>query len=401
MSNDQPKLRFLDIQPVNVEGQQLVRLHDPQGYAPDACFVRLQDFLVIRLLDGQHSIVDIQADYMKRTGQLLMSDDVRQIIDELDAHRMLDSESFAEFKAGVEEEFRAAPVREPCSAGGGYPEEPAEIRASFDEYLAAAQPSTSPRTPRGLIAPHVDFHRGGAGYGHAYATLAETDVRLFIVLGIAHAPTETPFIASTKAFQTPLGVAQTDGDLVGRLAQESGLDLFHDEWAHKAEHSIEFQAVFLQHLFGDDFRMVPVLCSSLDPFTPAGATPSDSEPLAAFFDALRGVIAEAGEPIGVIAGVDLAHVGPQFGDPDLLTESRMESVERADSKMLDHVIARDAGAFYKQVQSDNNARNICGLSAIYTLLVTQDLKEARLIHYGQAVDEQKVCGVTFASGVFY
>ncbi len=400
MADDFPKLRPLEVFPIQVEGQRMVALRDPLGYAEQTCCAPLKQFFLMTLFDGEHSIVDIQAAYMRQFGELLLSDDVRRLIDELDERLLLDSPRFREFKRREHEAFLASPVRPARSAGSAYPASPEEIRAQLDAYLRAAAPAPDASPPRGLIAPHIDYHRGGAGYGRAYAALRNAEARLFVVIGVAHAPAETPFIATTKSFQTPLGVARTDAAFVRRLAERSGLDLFQDEYLHKNEHSVEFQALFLQHLFGDEFRFAPLLCSAFESFTGPDEVPSDSEPLNALFAALRGLIAEAEEPVCLIAGADLAHVGPQFGDAEKLSDPFLQKVEAQDREMLDYVVARDAAGFYRQVMRDDNARRVCGLSAIYTLLAAGEFEEARLTHYEQAVDEERVCGVSFASVVF-
>ena len=36
-----------------------------------------------------------------------------------------------------------------------------------------------------------------------------------------------------------------------------------EDYCHAVEHSIEFLVVFLQHLFGSDIRILPVLCGSV------------------------------------------------------------------------------------------------------------------------------------------
>ena len=48
-----------------------------------------------------------------------------------------------------------------------------------------------------------------------------------------------------------------------RWRRRAGQDCFASELAHRGEHSIEFQAVFLRYLYGGrrDFTIVPILAS--------------------------------------------------------------------------------------------------------------------------------------------
>jgi predicted class III extradiol MEMO1 family dioxygenase len=99
----------------------------------------------------------------------------------------------------------------------------------------------------------------------------------------------------------------------------------------------------------------------------------------------------------VIAGADLAHVGPRFGDPDPVSPSWLAEVEREDRAMLETVTAGDAHAFFESAARDGDRRRICGLSPIYTLLRSVGDVSGDLRRYGQWPDPQGT--VTFASVV--
>ena len=96
--------------------------------------------------------------------------------------------------------------------------------------------------------------------------------------------------------------------------------------------------------------------------------------------------------------MDLAHVGPRFGDPDPNTEASLAIVEREDRAMLESVVAGDARGFFAQVAADRDARRICGLSPIYTLLRLLPEAPGRLIEYRQWPDPEGAvtfCAVSF------
>ena len=401
MSDERPRLRPLEAQPITADGKRMVCLRDPTGFADGVWCVEPHHYFIISMFDGDHTVLDIQAEFTRRFGTLLMSDEVRRIAEDLDAHHLLDTESFAEFRRGVENQFRGQTVRHAVGPGSAYPESAEEIHRQLEGYLNAAGPASCASAPRAIIAPHIDLDRGGACYGHAYAALQGADsISTFVLLGVAHVGARCPFVATAKAFETPMGKVQANRDFVNRLAADSGLALFDDEWVHKGEHSIEFQVLFLQHLLGDRFQIVPILCADFASLTGMDKAPSECDEIAAFTQALRRAIDGYGESVCVIAGADLAHVGPQFGDPERLTPSFMSQVEEADRRMLEHVVALEADAFYRDVMSDNNSRHVCGASAIYTLLAAGDFREGRLVQYDQAVDDAGHCGVTFASVAF-
>ena len=117
---------------------------------------------------------------------------------------------------------------------------------------------------RGLIAPHIDFHRGGPAYAWAYRDLAERgDADVFVVFGTCHAGMADPFALTRKPFETPLGPVPVERDFVDALAARAGQDCFASELAHRNEHSVEFQAVFLRYLYAGrrEVTVVPILAS--------------------------------------------------------------------------------------------------------------------------------------------
>ena len=82
-------------------------------------------------------------------------------------------------------------------------------------------------------------------------------------------------MATDKDFQTPWGVVPTDREFLGRLQAECGGSLQPYPLDHLREHSVELQAVWLHHLFGDGIRIVPFLIP--DPSGPRGTAAGDPE----------------------------------------------------------------------------------------------------------------------------
>src|SRR5262249_1628923 len=154
-----------------------------------------------------------------------------------------------------------------------------------------------------------------------------------VILGVAHQYCRNRFALTRKDFATPLGLVSTDKSYVNRIAEESGTDLFEDELSHRTEHSIEFQVVFLQYLLGGrrPFSIVPILVGSFQDLMEQGTEPIDDPEVRRFVDALRRVEAGSGKRVAYIGGIDLCHVGPEFGDPDPLDAATLEEVRRFDT----------------------------------------------------------------------
>jgi len=203
-----------------------------------------------------------------------------------------------------------------------------------------------------------------------------------------------------KDYDTPLGPAPVARDFVEALASRAGQDCFGSELAHRAEHSIEFQAVFLRYLYAGrrDVEIVPVLTSFAHEALARGRGPEDDPRVPRFLEALDATIAASGRRVALVAGADLAHVGPRFGDPEPVSADDLERIGREDREMLAAVEAADAGAFFESVARDDDRRRICGLSPIYALLRALGGGRGALRRYAQWPDPQGV--VTFASVIF-
>ncbi len=252
-----------------------------------------------------------------------------------------------------------------------------------------------------MLAPHIDFHRGGAVYAWAYKEILERcDADLFVVLGTCHAGMAEPFAATLKSFETPLGAVAADRDFLDALGRRYGGDLLASEGAHRVEHSIEFQAVMLRWALGDrPFTMVPLLASFLHEAVWTGKGAEADARVPRFLAALAETLAASPRRVCVVGGVDLAHVGPRFGDAEPNTPAFLAEIERADRAMLETVTAGDAPAFFASVAADGDARRICGLSPIYTFLRVLPGAHGRLIRYRQWPDPEgtvSFCAATFS-----
>jgi len=393
-------------------------------------------FYVCALCDGRHSVVDIQADYMRKFGEMIFSEKVKEIVGKLDDCLFLESPHFEEEKGRMLEVFRGDPVRHATHAGSAYESEAEALRRQLDGCYADPQgpqpkaaddpaavappaggqaPTTLSESPRleAVMAPHIDPRRGGACYAWSYAEVASrSPAETFVILGICHTPTTRRFALTKKHFETPLGTVETDHALVDSLAGRCTVDFFADEYAHAGEHSIEFQVLFLQHLFAarrqpgrGEPKIVPILCSSFfhgeaaqEAQAGGSAVPTEA---ADFLSALRETLEEGREDVCIIAAVDLSHLGRRFGQDVRLSPGFTAEAERNDRKMLESVMARDPEAFLDGIRRENDRRNVCGVPAIYTMLSVLGPGSAKLLRYGQAEEPQTQSLVTFASAAFY
>jgi AmmeMemoRadiSam system protein B len=403
-----PRLRSIEAFPIEHEGERFLALRDPAGYTSSSIMLPLAVLEIVSLFDGEHDVEEIQQAVLRQRGERVDAARIEDLADALDQHGFLDSPRFDARRAEVDGAFLAAPARPASHAGGAYPAEPGALAAALDGFFSPPQGpgpinrAAAAKTPvRALIAPHIDFHRGGPAYAWGYRDVAERcDADVFVIFGTCHAGMRQPFALTRKPYDTPLGAAPVDVDFVETLAKRSRLDCFAEELAHRNEHSIEFQAVFLRYLFGGrrDVTIVPALTSFVHEAIAHKRRPEDDPRVRRFVDALGETVAATGRRVAFVAAADLAHVGPRFGDPEPVSREQAAGLAAADRATLATVTAGDAEAFFDDAARDDDARRICGLSPIWMLLRATGGASGVLRHYGQTPDPQ--CVVTFASVVF-
>jgi AmmeMemoRadiSam system protein B len=404
-----PKIRPLEAFPVEQDGKPAICVRDPQGLAAGFAFVPPPVYFLMTLMDGSRTILEIQEAFVRQVGQLVTSDQIRQIINQLDEGYFLESDRFQSHLETVVEEFRRAPHRASSHAGQAYPDDRAELEKILDACLdgtgGESETQTEPDRPlRGLVAPHIDFARGGKTYGVAYRTLAGSpDADLYVILGVGHHLRDSLYAVTGKDFETPFGTMKTDGEFVRRLSESAGDGILAEEFAHKSEHSIEFQVLFLQRILPDweSKRIVPVLCGSFHGFLLTGTDPGDSDDIRRFTEGLRDLLEAYNGSWCVIAGVDLAHIGAHFGDSERLDDGFLARTRGADEIMLEKFRQGDARGFYESIREDNDARRVCGGLAMYTLLETVHPRRTELLAYEQCVDQDSQTCVTIGAAAVY
>ncbi len=416
MSMEYPKLRPIEALPYDEPGQDRVILRDPSNLTETAIVVPYNALEILGLFDGNRSIPDIQSAYEKRYATILTREQIEGLIKTLDKNLLLDSETFRRFLKDVEEEFRRSDLRKATLAGKGYEDDPVKLGRQLDAYFTsdggpggasafASKPEDGKGSKTGIkgaVLPHIDLGRGGTCYAWGYKEIEESaNAKCFILLGTFHGAAKRLFNLTKKDFETPFGRLRTDGEMVNALERDGGKGLFQDEFVHRNEHSIEFQALFLKYLYkeADDVTIVPVLCSSFYEIMSGDASPSSVQEVNDFFEALRGAIERCGRDVFFLASADLSHVGPRFGDPEPLTEQQLHEIGEEDIKMIRFIEDMDAEGFFSNVQKDGDKRKICGLSPIYVLLKLIDASRGRLLQYKQWPDPMGM--VSFASISFH
>ena len=401
-----PRVRPLQTSPVREGGETRLAITDPEGIAPGVLVASPALAFLMSLLDGTRGDAEIAAAWKSATGDDLAGDDLARILADLDRNLLLEGDRLERTRRERLAEYRALPRRPALHAGEAYPEEPGACRAHLDACAIASQigeeVGVAPSVVSAVIAPHIDPRGGAPCHGAAGKAIANSPAEVFVVLGTAHARLERPFAMTTLDFDTPLGVLPTDRDLVARLAARGGGGLLDDELAHQAEHSVEFQALWIRHAHAKrkGVRIVPVLVGSIHERIRDGRSPRSDPAVLDFVDALRELKAEMGERLAFVASVDFAHVGPKYGHEKRPDAETMELVRSSDKSLLMQAGRPDAEGWFRSLHQDGDRWNVCGAAPTYVFLaaIAGTVQQGTpLRHDSWEIDPDTGSHVTFAA----
>lgn len=285
-----PKVRPLEVIPQD----GAFWLKDPLGIS-QGLLVSYHALLLLSLMDGSKELLDIRAEFFKRTGILLSEGEVLEFIAILDKALLLENQNFQNVFNSLRQELIQTGIRPMSHVGEVYPSEAEECRS----FLSGDKKEERGLT--GIMVPHMDLRVAKETYWEAYGRLKD-DKRLVIILGVSHYWHEMPFSVLPLDMETPFGLLETRKDLIEKLQSFYTFDITHDLFSYKQEHSIEFASVYSKMLFPDAKALALIVSYG------------EKEFLKGLAENLLRVIDKDLSHTLIISSIDLSHVGRKFGD---------------------------------------------------------------------------------------
>ncbi|RLB29932.1 MAG: AmmeMemoRadiSam system protein B [Deltaproteobacteria bacterium] len=401
MDIEKLKLRGdLDFFPVQSDGRTVIMIQDRLSLVEKDMLISPELYKLMTTLDGKRSMRDIQLDLIRQQGGSLVSiDEVQALLEKLDSSYLLDSPRYREARNEIISDFSAQKIRYCSHAGLSYPKQEEELSERLETILATQQvPSLPDGKITALIAPHIDLEAGKRIYSTAYQAIKGVTPERIIILGVGHSMTKVMLSLTTKMFETPLGKVKTDKKIVGELMKAGKDILSEDDFAHRDEHSIEFQLIFLQHILRDvSFTIVPILCGSLIGYLPEYSRERYQSIGHDFLSTLADLLRD--DSTIVIAGVDLSHVGPKFGH-DMPASLIINESERHDRQLLHCLCTMNADGFWSESKRIRDKYNVCGFSVLACLLETLPPSHGHLLDYEIFKEDPTRSAVSFAAAIF-
>ncbi len=248
-------------------------------------------------------------------------------------------------------------MRQTTVAGQFYPLNPKALKKELSRCFKDIK--VEQKNIIGAVVPHAGYVYSGAVAAHAYASLPKADTYIF--LGPNHTGYGTAVALSQEKWTTPLGEVEVDTEM-GKLLAGSIVDL--DEMAHRFEHSIEVQIPFLQHVFGSDFKILPI-CMGLQ----------DEETAIEIGTELSKAAKSSGKKVVFIASSDFTHYQPA----DVAFEN--------DHYLIEPLLEMDIPEFYRRREERNVTA--CGFGPIAAMITaSKELggKDVKLLNYATSGD---------------
>jgi hypothetical protein len=355
---------------------------------------------IVGLIDGTRTVRDIQLELVRlKNGVLVEAAAIAQLIRQLDSVFLLQSGRYFSERERKLADYRNLSIRAASHAGVSYPAAPEALRAYLDSILG----NTGKQAPDetwdglcGLVVPHIDLEVGKKVYAAAYRAIRSAKPGRIWLIGTGHSLDDAYFGLTEKDFETPLGLVKTDRSAIRSLKKAGGKAVSPYDIAHSREHSLEFQLVFLQHLFGSSFTIVPILCGSFGRDLDRVTGPSKIPDVAQFLAAFRSLWEE--DPAGefLIAAVDFSHIGPKFGHRQRASSLLLDA-KKHDQALIASLTAADSRAFWEESRKTGDMYNVCGFSTLASLLDILPGMKGRLLDYEFWRDEATQSAVSYAA----
>lgn len=277
--------------------------------------------------------------------------------------------------------FENEPILKAAFVGSAYEADPFKLRKEFglgegrlsieERKIKQNEHAATSQLPTILFAPHIDFRVEKELYIKAFQSLpSPKKYSRVLVIGTSHYAgyfpdiyENTPFIGTTKNFESPLGTIKSAADWVEQLATKScteNLGLSFQDRAYKPEHSIEFHLILAQLFLGKDFDFFPILVGSLEDlmYTDQAEQAFQLEALAKTLNTLIFSYPKPEELLILISG-DLAHIGPRFGD-QYDAQSAFKNVAKFDELFLSQIAALNYDSLLALMRSNYDGFSHCG-----------------------------------------
>ena len=257
-------------------------------------------------------------------------------------------------------------VRSAGVAGSFYPADPAALTAMMDSMLVKVPAANLDGPILAVIAPHAGYEYSGPVAAYTYAALKGRSYSRVVVIAPSHYEAfDFTSVYDGDAYRTPLGDVPVDKSFAKELTRaDASIQLSsrgHTPTAAGAEHALEDQLPWLQHVLGS-FTLVPIVMGN-----------QSYENSRALGVALAKMI-KSGDTL-IVASSDLSHYHPY------------DEAVRIDHKTLNAIQVWD---YYSMSRNfETRVWEACGGAPIVAAMIAAErmgANQAKLLKYANSGD---------------
>jgi len=274
-------------------------------------------------------------------------------------------------------------IRTPAVAGMFYPREKTELENMINDcFIHPFGPgdtlSCGSNEVYGVICPHAGYVYSGPIASHSYNYISSKKIDLAIIIGPNHWGIGCNIaIMKEGTWETPLDSVEIDSESAVELEQLSEL-IESDFFSHTKDHSLEVQIPFLQKIYENKFKILPIILINQN------------------YDTAK----EIGVVIAKIAKKKNTII---VGSSDFTHYEENEFAHQQDKALIEPILDLDLEKFYKVLEEKNVSA--CGYGAIAsTMVASKELGATKgtLLKYATSGDiaGDKSSVVGYASIVF-
>jgi len=262
-------------------------------------------------------------------------------------------------------------IRKPTVSGSFYNSDSISLKKQIENcFLHKIGPGKIPVTSTkkagniiGLISPHAGYIYSGPVAANGFYEIALNGrPDTIIILGPNHRGFGANVSIMIKGkWETPLGKLEIDTDIAKNILEKSKI-MEEDKRAHQYEHSIEVQLPFLQYIYDNNIKIIPISMTRQDIETDIDIAKSISS-------------AVINRNILIIASSDFTHYETQ------------EYAENIDKQAINAIINFDPKKLYSMIYKEN--LTMCGPGPITVMIISckaLGAKKAKLLKYATSGD---------------
>ena len=214
----------------------------------------------------------------------------------------------------------------------------------------------------GVICPHAGYMYSGPIASHSYYEISSQEFDLAIIIGPNHLAIGSKIATMSDAkWQTPLGISEVDSESSNELLTIAD-NIEQDYFSHSKDHSLEVQIPFLQEIFPNNLKILPIIMAKQD------------------IDAAK----EVGNAISQIAKSKKTMI---IGSSDFTHYEENDFAHKQDMSLIEPILKMDVNGFYETLIEKKISA--CGYGAIAaTMIACKNLgsKKGELLAYATSGD---------------